>query len=99
MLRVSHRFDPQSGIAKLANAVNSGQSAEVSAICSADYADLQYLEATEVRQLKQFVLTGQVKSQIKDAAGFSFYLQTVAQSPGFGCFRAGDRELGTASAG
>jgi len=81
MLRVSHRFDPDSGIAKLANAVNSGQSAEVSAICSADYADLQYLEATEVRQLKQFVLTGQVKSQIKDAAGFSFYLQTVAQSP------------------
>lgn len=81
MLRVSHRFDPQSGIAKLATAVNNGQSAEVTAICSADYADLQYLEATEVRQLKQFVLTGQVKSQIKDAAGFSFYLQTVAQSP------------------
>lgn len=81
MLRVSHRFDPQSGIAKLATAVNNGQSAEVTAICQADYADLQYLEAAEVRQLKQFVLTGQVKSQIKDAAGFSFYLQTVAQSP------------------
>lgn len=81
MLRVSHRFDPGSGIAKLANAVNSGQSAEVTAICQADYADLQYLEAAEFRQLKQFVLTGQVKSQIKDAAGFSFYLQTVAQSP------------------
>lgn len=81
MLRVSHRFDPGSGIAKLANAVNSGQSAEVTAICQADYADLQYLEAAEFRQLKQFVLTGQIKSQIKDAAGFSFYLQTVAQSP------------------
>ena len=81
MLRVSHRFDPQSGIAKLATAVNNGQSAEVTAICQADYADLQYLEAAELRQLKQFVLTGQVKSEIKDAAGFSFYLQTVAQSP------------------
>jgi exodeoxyribonuclease V alpha subunit len=81
MLRVSHRFDPQSGIAKLANAVNSGQSAEVTAICRADYADLQYLEAAEFRQLKQFVLTGQAKKQIPDAAGFSFYLQTVAQSP------------------
>lgn len=81
MLRVSHRFDPQSGIAKLANAVNSGQSAEVAAICSADYADLQYLEAAELRQLKQFVLTGQAKKHLADAAGFSFYLQTVAQSP------------------
>jgi exodeoxyribonuclease V alpha subunit len=81
MLRVSHRFDPQSGIAKLANAVNSGQSAEATAICRADYADLQYLEAAEFRQLKQFVLTGQAEKQIPDAAGFSFYLQTVAQSP------------------
>jgi len=80
MLRVSHRFDPQSGIAKLANAVNSGQSAEVTAICHADYVDLQYLEAAEFRQLKQFVLTGQAKKQMPDAAGFSFYLQTVAQS-------------------
>jgi exodeoxyribonuclease V alpha subunit len=81
MLRVSHRFDPQSGIAKLANAVNSGQSAEVIAICRADHADLQYLEAAELKQLKQFVLTGQAKKQMPDAAGFSFYLSTVAQSP------------------
>lgn len=80
MLRVSHRFDPQSGIAKLATAVNSGQGAEVNAICHADYVDLQYLEAAEFRQLKQFVLTGQAKKQMPDAAGFSFYLQTVAQS-------------------
>lgn len=81
MLRVSHRFDPQSGIAKLANAVNSGQSAEVAAICRADYADLQYLEVAELRQLKPFILTGQAKKQLPDAAGFSFYLATVAQSP------------------
>jgi len=81
MLRVSHRFDPQSGIAKLATAVNNGQSAEVTAICRADYADLQYLEAAEFRQLKQFVLTGQAKKQLTDAAGFSFYLNTVTQSP------------------
>jgi exodeoxyribonuclease V alpha subunit len=81
MLRVSHRFDPQSGIAKLANAVNSGQSAEVTAICRADHADLQYLEVAELKQLKQFVLTGQAKKQLPDAAGFSFYLKTVAQSP------------------
>jgi exodeoxyribonuclease V alpha subunit len=81
MLRVSHRFDPHSGIAKLATAVNSGQSAEVTAICQADYADLQYLEAAEFRQLKQFVLTGQAKKPMPDAAGFSFYLSTVAQSP------------------
>ena len=81
MLRVSHRFDPHSGIAKLANAVNSGQSAEVTAICHADYVDLQYLEAAEFRQLKQFVLTGQAKKQMPDAAGFSFYLQRVTQSP------------------
>jgi exodeoxyribonuclease V alpha subunit len=81
MLRVSHRFDPHSGIAKLATAVNSGQSAEVAAICRADYADLQYLEAAEFRQLRQFVLTGQVKKHLTEAAGFSFYLNTVAQSP------------------
>lgn len=81
MLRVSHRFDPQSGIAKLATAVNSGQSAEVAAICRADYADLQYLEVAELRQLKPFILTGQAKKQLPDAAGFSFYLATVAQSP------------------
>lgn len=81
MLRVSHRFDPHSGIAKLATAVNNGQSAEVAAICSADYADLQYLEATELKQLKQFVLTGQAKKHLADAAGFSFYLNTVAKSP------------------
>jgi exodeoxyribonuclease V alpha subunit len=81
MLRVSHRFAPHSGIAKLATAVNSGQSAEVAAICHADYADLQYLEAAEFRQLKQFVLTGQVKKHLVEAAGFSFYLNTVAQSP------------------
>jgi exodeoxyribonuclease V alpha subunit len=81
MLRVSHRFDPQSGIAKLATAVNSGQSAEVAEICQAGYADLQYLEAAEFRQLKQFVLTGQAKKPMPDAAGFSFYLNTVAQGP------------------
>jgi exodeoxyribonuclease V alpha subunit len=83
MLRVSHRFDPHSGIARLAAAVNSGQSREVVAICHADYADLQYLEAAEFRQLKQFVLTGQaktaVKEQLADAAGFSFYLNTAVQ--------------------
>lgn len=83
MLRVSHRFDPHSGIARLAAAVNSGQSREVVAICRADYADLQYLEAAEFRQLKQFVLTGQaktaVKEQLADAAGFSFYLNTAVQ--------------------
>lgn len=81
MLRVSHRFDPQSGIAKLANAVNSGQGAEVTTICRADHADLQYLEVAELKQLKQFVLTGQAKKHLADAAGFSFYLNTVAQSP------------------
>lgn len=81
MLRVSHRFDPQSGIAKLATAVNSGQSAEVAEICQAGYADLQYLEQAELKQLKHFVLTGQGKSQLKDAAGFQFYLATVAQGP------------------
>lgn len=81
MLRVSHRFDPQSGIAKLATAVNSGQSAEVAEICQAGYADLQYLEAAEFRHLKQFVLTGQAKKPMPDAAGFSFYLNTVAQGP------------------
>ncbi|MBU1621154.1 MAG: exodeoxyribonuclease V subunit alpha [Gammaproteobacteria bacterium] len=81
MLRVSHRFDPQSGIAKLAHAVNAGLSAEVAAICRADYADLQYLDATDFKQLKNFVLTGQAKSQREDAAGFSFYLNTVRQSP------------------
>jgi len=80
MLRVSHRFDPQSGIAKLANAVNAGHSAEVVAICRADYADLQYLEATDFKQLKQFVLTGKAKAEQKEAAGFSFYLNTVRQS-------------------
>jgi exodeoxyribonuclease V alpha subunit len=83
MLRVSHRFDPHSGIARLAAAVNSGQSREVVAICRADYADLQYLDAAEFRQLKQFVLTGQaktaVKEQLADAAGFSFYLNTAVQ--------------------
>lgn len=81
MLRISHRFDPHSGIAKLATAVNSGQSAEVTAICRADYVDLQYLEVAEFRQLKQFVLTGQAKKPMAEAAGFSFYLQTVTQSP------------------
>ncbi|MDR7119511.1 exodeoxyribonuclease V subunit alpha [Rheinheimera soli] len=81
MLRVSHRFDPQSGIAKLANAVNAGHSAEVAAICRADYADLQYLEATDFKHLKQFVLTGKAKEEQKEAAGFSFYLNTVRQSP------------------
>ncbi|MDF3125557.1 exodeoxyribonuclease V subunit alpha [Rheinheimera sp. 1928-s] len=81
MLRVSHRFDPQSGIAKLAHAVNAGHSAEVDAICRADYADLQYLEATDFKQLKQFVLTGKAKAEQKETAGFSFYLNTVAQGP------------------
>ncbi|EGM78577.1 exodeoxyribonuclease V, alpha subunit [Rheinheimera sp. A13L] len=81
MLRISHRFDPQSGIAKLAHAVNAGNSAEVAAICRADYADLQYLEATDFKQLKQFVLTGKAKTEQKEAAGFSFYLNTVQQSP------------------
>ncbi|RVT49117.1 exodeoxyribonuclease V subunit alpha [Rheinheimera sediminis] len=81
MLRVSHRFDPQSGIAKLATAVNSGQSTEVAAICRAEYADLQYLAAAEFPQLKQLVLTGQVQKQRPDAAGFSFYLQIAAQPP------------------
>ena len=81
MLRVSHRFDPHSGIAKLATAVNSGQSAEVAAICRADYADLQYLEVAEFRQLKPFVLTGQGKSGLTEAAGFRFYLNSMAQSP------------------
>lgn len=81
MLRVSHRFHPHSGIAKLANAVNSGQSAEVAAICRTDFADLQYLEAAELKSLKHFILTGQAKKQLPDTAGFSFYLNTVAQSP------------------
>ncbi|MCA1929800.1 exodeoxyribonuclease V subunit alpha [Rheinheimera sp.] len=81
MLRVSHRFDPHSGIAKLAAAVNGGQSAEVAAICQSVYADLQYLEVTDFRQLKSFVLTGQGKSQLKDAAGFGFYLTGMAQGP------------------
>ena len=81
MLRVSHRFDPQSGIAKLANAVNSGQSAKVAAICRADYADLQYLEAAELKSLKHFILTGQLKAALTETAGFSFYLNTVAQCP------------------
>ena len=81
MLRVSHRFNPHSGIAKLANAVNGGQGTLVAAICHSVYADLQYLEAEDFRQLKSFVLTGQGKSQLKDAAGFQFYLTSMAQSP------------------
>lgn len=81
MLRVSHRFAPDSGIAKLAIAVNHGQSAEAIAICRADYADLQYLEVAESGQLKEFFLSGQSKTQQADAAGFRFYLTTVAQSP------------------
>jgi exodeoxyribonuclease V alpha subunit len=81
MLRVSHRFDPNSGIARLATAVNKGDSVLVQQICQAEHTDLQYLENAEFPQLRQFVLTGQTKAAPADAAGFSFYLQRVQQSP------------------
>lgn len=81
MLRRSHRFDPDSGIAQLAQAVNEGQSAHVLAICQIQHSDLQYLQTADLRLYPEVVLRGQISSDATDTAGFGVYLSTVAQSP------------------
>lgn len=76
MLRVSRRFDDQSGIGKLAFAVNSGDSSEVKAIIAAagqsPYQDIQVLKAENSEAVS-------LKKLCQD--GFASYLKLLNAQP------------------
>ncbi|RQS71939.1 exodeoxyribonuclease V subunit alpha [Burkholderia sp. Bp8963] len=94
MLRFSHRFSENSGIGKLAEAVNSGEQAKVAEVWAHGYADLALLDCSEKSDaaLGALVVDG-VAGDAADSGsmdgngrhGYRHYLQTLRQekpSPG-----------------
>lgn len=89
MLRVSHRFDENSGIGKLALAVNEGEVAAARALLSAPPPDLSYVqaEAADSAAYAKLIIEGSVGPAAVDSTGeihrqgYGHYLALVAQQP------------------
>ncbi|MFL9911413.1 exodeoxyribonuclease V subunit alpha [Paraburkholderia sp. RL17-337-BIB-A] len=86
MLRFSHRFSAKSGIGKLAEAVNQGNSSKVAKVLAQGYADLALLECSERNDaaLKALVVDGIVRddaeareSSANGRRGYRYYLQVL----------------------
>jgi exodeoxyribonuclease V alpha subunit len=84
MLRVSHRFSKDSGIGKLAEAVNSGEPANVAKVWAHGYSDLAWIESMEKGDaaFKALVVDGVAGRNDREVAtkrrgGYRHYLQTL----------------------
>jgi exodeoxyribonuclease V alpha subunit len=86
MLRHSHRFSAESGIGRLAEAVNSGSGAAVREIWTQDCADLKLLRvmAGDDPIFRSLVIDGGVGDQSGDEPaarrGYGHYLETIRRS-------------------
>lgn len=87
MLRRSHRFAADSGIGRLANAVNRGDGTAVAAILSEGASDLGHLcLGDDEAPFRSLVIDGIVPGESTDAAacGYRRYLEAVRQHPAAG---------------
>ncbi|TCK05898.1 exodeoxyribonuclease V subunit alpha [Marinobacterium mangrovicola] len=82
MLRHSHRFGADSGIGRLARAVNEGDSTAVETILLGGSAELALLEpgGDQQRQLKPLLLDGGVLGRRRGAPGYRAYLEQLHAS-------------------
>ncbi|QCP47894.1 exodeoxyribonuclease V subunit alpha [Trinickia violacea] len=86
MLRHSHRFSADSGIGKLAEAVNKGEPKDVADVWAHGYADLALLECSEKNDtvLKALIVDGVVRDAVNVRGpsesvrqGYRHYLKTL----------------------
>ncbi|MDN8070201.1 exodeoxyribonuclease V subunit alpha [Burkholderia vietnamiensis] len=99
MLRFSHRFSAESGIGKLAEAVNMGEPAEVARVWAHGYADLALLDCSEKPDavLGALVVDGVADDDVERESadgqarrGYRHYLQTLRrEQPPSGADQAG----------
>lgn len=75
MLRDSHRFGADSGIGRLAQAVNAGDASAVLALLQAPAADLAWQRDADTATLAALAIDGSVASDGSDACGYRHYLE------------------------
>lgn len=82
MLRHSHRFGADSGIGKLARAVNEGDTRAVEKILTGDFAELALVEpgGEPSRTLKPLLLDGGPLGRSRNAPGYREYLENLSSA-------------------